>query len=455
MVKIAFRRIIMNKDYIKLQIRFLDIGWITSLIIYSLAPFITFIKWISVIQWIKLVYDYKDNYDLSLMMLISPLTIIFTLCFLARLHKASSIGRFYSYFKVDKAVIKDAGLSIDLNETYKNFINSMMLLCGRDKERILLNEKEEVAHYIKQNREKVYMTQQHLADASSISLKTVQRVEKTGAISKENLRAICAVLNIKTPTLEESSDRTLLTLGYDALFSNAISYKTSFGISIVTFILYAILLYVSMDHDDTAYGIIKNEIDFLSETSTLVPIIIIFFALSLFPAYCSLPTLLSNLFAQAPKQKKSFILGMISSFVLTIPVLLVVLSINFFITNMENTKRNVYLLSLFHTYSHIESQLDQNNKDDMFIKNIVQIYIRTNILLQTPIKSFSESFGDVPNISTEKNIEKLIISYIDTEYKSMKDSNVSPDSPFMKQNSTYIDPVNRERLIVRIKRLQE
>lgn len=145
----------MNKDYIKLQIRFLDIGWITSLIIYSLAPFITFIKWISVIQWIKLVYDYKDNYDLSLMMLISPLTIIFTLCFLARLHKASSIGRFYSYFKVDKSVIKDAGLSIDLNETYKNFINSMMLLCGRDKERILLNEKEEVAHYIKQNREKL------------------------------------------------------------------------------------------------------------------------------------------------------------------------------------------------------------------------------------------------------------------------------------------------------------
>lgn len=442
----------MNKDYIKLQIRFLDIGWMLSLIIYGLSPFVPFMKWLSIIQWINLVYDYKSPYDLSLMMFISPLTIIFTICFLARLHKASSIGHFYSYFKVDEQVIKDAGLSIDFKETYKNFMSSMKLVLGKDKERVLLNEKEEVALYVKQHREKAYMTQQHLADASSISLKTVQRVEKTGAISKENLRAICAVLNIKTPTLEESSDRTLLTLGYDALFSNAISYKTSFGISIVTFILYAILLYVSMDHDDTAYGIIKNEIDFLSETSTLVPIIIIFFALSLFPAYCSLPTLLSNLFAQAPKQKKSFILGMISSFVLTIPVLLVVLSINFFITNMENTKRNVHILSVFVQYSHIESQLDTNNQDDMFIKTELRNYMTANIIFQHSPKILNEYLGTTLDMSTEKSIENYVIHDINTKYNNLKSLNRNID--IIKPYATYQDKTNRTRLIIRIKRLK-
>lgn len=108
------------------------------------------------------------------------------------------------------------------------------------------------------------MTQQHLADASSMSLKTVQRVEKTGAISKENLRAICAVLNIKTPSLEESSDRTLLTLGYDALFSNAISYKVSFGISVTILILYFALIF-SVNHEDTFFNIIKLNYSILSK----------------------------------------------------------------------------------------------------------------------------------------------------------------------------------------------
>ncbi|PKG55467.1 helix-turn-helix domain-containing protein [Shewanella sp. GutDb-MelDb] len=44
-------------------------------------------------------------------------------------------------------------------------------------------------------------TQQHLADACDISLRTVQRVEKDGSASNDTLLGLCAVFEIKQKTL--------------------------------------------------------------------------------------------------------------------------------------------------------------------------------------------------------------------------------------------------------------
>ena len=39
-------------------------------------------------------------------------------------------------------------------------------------------------------------TQQHLADASGVSLRTIQRVERHGAASKETVLSLCSTLEI-------------------------------------------------------------------------------------------------------------------------------------------------------------------------------------------------------------------------------------------------------------------
>ncbi|MCL1094419.1 helix-turn-helix domain-containing protein [Shewanella kaireitica] len=44
-------------------------------------------------------------------------------------------------------------------------------------------------------------TQQHLADACAISLRTVQRVEKEGSASSETLLGLCAVLEVEQKNL--------------------------------------------------------------------------------------------------------------------------------------------------------------------------------------------------------------------------------------------------------------
>lgn len=49
-------------------------------------------------------------------------------------------------------------------------------------------------------------TQQHLADACEVSLRTIQRVEKDGKIAAETLHAICAVLETTPKGLSQVPD---------------------------------------------------------------------------------------------------------------------------------------------------------------------------------------------------------------------------------------------------------
>ena len=50
---------------------------------------------------------------------------------------------------------------------------------------------------VKSLRSKLDWTQQQLADACDVSLRTIQRVEKEGAASKETTMALCAVLEVR------------------------------------------------------------------------------------------------------------------------------------------------------------------------------------------------------------------------------------------------------------------
>lgn len=58
------------------------------------------------------------------------------------------------------------------------------------------------SQHIRELREQKAWTQQHLADACGISLRTIQRVEKYGNASPETTMGLCAVLEVEMDTLK-------------------------------------------------------------------------------------------------------------------------------------------------------------------------------------------------------------------------------------------------------------
>jgi transcriptional regulator with XRE-family HTH domain len=54
---------------------------------------------------------------------------------------------------------------------------------------------------LKQQRDLRAWTQSHLAEVSGISLRTIQRIEKSGVASQESTQSICAAYEIKTEDL--------------------------------------------------------------------------------------------------------------------------------------------------------------------------------------------------------------------------------------------------------------
>jgi DNA-binding XRE family transcriptional regulator len=57
------------------------------------------------------------------------------------------------------------------------------------------------ADLIKQMRQERGWTQQHLADACSVNLRTIQRVEKQGQAANETVLALCAVFEVERSRL--------------------------------------------------------------------------------------------------------------------------------------------------------------------------------------------------------------------------------------------------------------
>ena len=58
------------------------------------------------------------------------------------------------------------------------------------------------AQHIKELREQRAWTQQHLADACDVSLRTIQRVEKYGNASSETAMGLCSVLEVDMDSIK-------------------------------------------------------------------------------------------------------------------------------------------------------------------------------------------------------------------------------------------------------------
>ena len=90
---------------------------------------------------------------------------------------------------------------------------------------------------IKALRQKHNWTQQLLADACDISLRTIQRVEKEGAASKETTMSLCAVFEVRQGELIKLDDIEKLDLNDPAKAQKlyliiALSSLISFGLGI-------------------------------------------------------------------------------------------------------------------------------------------------------------------------------------------------------------------------------
>ena len=74
------------------------------------------------------------------------------------------------------------------------------------------------------------MTQQSLADACGLSLRTIQRVEKEGVASRETMMSLCAVFEVKQSSLinldeaeaNNSSQTTINMKQYLMIFGTAL-----------------------------------------------------------------------------------------------------------------------------------------------------------------------------------------------------------------------------------------
>jgi len=77
---------------------------------------------------------------------------------------------------------------------------------------------------IKQLRESKAWSQSHLAEVSGISLRTIQRIEKSGIASPESVKSICATFDIQIDDLIVTQEQQKETM---ASFSTLIKSKIS------------------------------------------------------------------------------------------------------------------------------------------------------------------------------------------------------------------------------------
>ncbi len=98
---------------------------------------------------------------------------------------------------------------------------------------------------IKELRQQFNWTQQQLADACDVSLRTIQRVEKEGAASKETTMALCAVLEVRQGKLIELDEDTTPLGGATTLNKHTITTVLALS-SVVSFILGMITVFFIM-----------------------------------------------------------------------------------------------------------------------------------------------------------------------------------------------------------------
>lgn len=77
---------------------------------------------------------------------------------------------------------------------------------------------------LKQHRESKAWSQSHLAEVSGISLRTIQRIEKSGIASPESVKSICATFGIQIDDLAIVEEPKKAVLPF---FACLIRYKIS------------------------------------------------------------------------------------------------------------------------------------------------------------------------------------------------------------------------------------
>lgn len=85
-------------------------------------------------------------------------------------------------------------------------------------------------------------TQQHLADACAVSLRTIQRVENHGAASRETTMSLCAVFEVRQGELiklddAQSSDAKLQTKPSKFFVAIAFTALISFTLGVASVLL--------------------------------------------------------------------------------------------------------------------------------------------------------------------------------------------------------------------------
>lgn len=98
---------------------------------------------------------------------------------------------------------------------------------------------------VKKLRQALNWTQQQLADACDLSLRTIQRVEKEGAASKETTMALCAVLEVRQGELIKLEEEATSSANTAVLSKRSITSILALS-SVVSFMLGMITVFFMM-----------------------------------------------------------------------------------------------------------------------------------------------------------------------------------------------------------------
>jgi len=96
---------------------------------------------------------------------------------------------------------------------------------------------------LKQLRKSKAWSQSHLADIAGVSLRTIQRIEKSGVASPESVMSICAAYDLQTSDIIEDDD---LTNDITTPFMRMVNYKIDHVIikaTCIAFVLAFIMAY--------------------------------------------------------------------------------------------------------------------------------------------------------------------------------------------------------------------
>ena len=100
------------------------------------------------------------------------------------------------------------------------------------------------AQLIKEHRTSRAYTQQHLADACSVSLRTIQRVERYGVASPETLMSLSAVFGVESNQLLSIKPKAIAESNEEETLKKQINISIVFIATTIGAVLGSVITYV-------------------------------------------------------------------------------------------------------------------------------------------------------------------------------------------------------------------